>query len=223
MTNALSATPSLRDSWRADLPASLVVVLVALPLCLGIALASGAPLAAGIVSGVIGGIVGGVLAGILASRLIQRIGRANHRIDEPSQALLVPANRFEVLECAVAIDAIAENAQDTPPLRIGALDVLAQHVLGCACGEPFLSDELYEEVLTSAPYSGLTRTDFDDVVDFMMFVVDPETVLPAAFKVKDEFWGEQPYPPLTAVGVTWLYGFHFELKVTAKLPAGAEK
>lgn len=102
-----------------------------------------------------------------SSRLMQRIGRANHRLDEPSRAVLVPANRFEVLECAVAIDAIAENAQDTPPLRIGALDVLAQHVLGCASGEPFLSDELYEEVLTSAPYSTLTRTDFDDVVDFV--------------------------------------------------------
>ena len=76
------------------------------------------------------------------SRLLQRIGRANHRLDEPSRAVLVPANRFEVLECAVAIDAIAENAQDTPPLRTGALDVLAQHVLGRACGEPFLSDEL---------------------------------------------------------------------------------
>ena len=65
------------------------------------------------------------------------------------------------------IDAVAENAQDTPPLRSGALDVLAQHVLGRACGEPFLSDELYEEVLTAAPYSGLTRNDFDDVVDFV--------------------------------------------------------
>ncbi|MEA2862540.1 MAG: ATP-dependent helicase Lhr and Lhr-like helicase, partial [Bradyrhizobium sp.] len=102
-----------------------------------------------------------------ASRLMQRIGRANHRIDEASRAVLVPANRFEVLECAVAIDAVNENAQDTPPLRTGALDVLAQHVLGCACGEPFLSDELYDEVRTAAPYSGLTRSDFDDVVDFV--------------------------------------------------------
>jgi ATP-dependent helicase Lhr and Lhr-like helicase len=102
-----------------------------------------------------------------ASRLMQRIGRANHRLDEPSRAVLVPANRFEVLECTVAIDAVAENAQDTPPLRTGALDVLAQHVLGCACGEPFLSDELYEEVLTAAPYSNLSRTDFDDIVDFV--------------------------------------------------------
>src|SRR4249919_189563 len=101
------------------------------------------------------------------SRLLQRIGRSNHRLDEPSEAVLVPANRFEVLECRAAIDAVAENAQDTPPLRTGALDVLAQHVLGRACGEPFLADELYAEVLTAAPYSGLSRTDFDDVVDFV--------------------------------------------------------
>jgi ATP-dependent Lhr-like helicase len=102
-----------------------------------------------------------------SSRLMQRIGRANHRLDEASRAVLVPANRFEVLECAVAIDAIAENAQDTPPLRTGGLDVLAQHVLGRACGEPFLSDELYAEILTAAPYAKLTRADFDDVVDFV--------------------------------------------------------
>src|SRR6188508_2679156 len=101
-----------------------------------------------------------------ASRLLQRIGRANHRMDEPSRGVLVPANRFEVLECRAAIDAVAVNAQDTPPLRIGALDVLAQHVLGCACGVPFLADELYAEVLTAAPYASLTRADFDAVVDF---------------------------------------------------------
>jgi len=102
-----------------------------------------------------------------ASRLMQRIGRANHRLDEASRAVLVPANRFEVLECRVAIDAVAENAQDTPPLRDGALDVLAQHVLGCACGAPFLSDELYAEVRTAALYAGLSRNDFDDVVEFV--------------------------------------------------------
>jgi ATP-dependent helicase Lhr and Lhr-like helicase len=102
-----------------------------------------------------------------ASRLMQRIGRANHRLDEPSRAILVPANRFEVLECRVAIDAIAENAQDTPPLRTGSLDVLAQHMLGRACGEPFLSDDFYDEVRSAAPYTGLSRKDFDDVVDFV--------------------------------------------------------
>jgi ATP-dependent Lhr-like helicase len=102
-----------------------------------------------------------------ASRIMQRIGRANHRLDEPSRAIMVPANRFEVLECRVAIDAIAENAQDTPPLRTGSLDVLAQHVLGCACGEPFLADELFDEVRTAAPYADLSRKDFDDTVDFV--------------------------------------------------------
>src|SRR5262249_20721051 len=67
-----------------------------------------------------------------ASRVPQRIGRANHRLDGPSRAVLVPANRFEVLECRAALDAIAEGAQDTPSPRTGALDVLAQHVLGTA-------------------------------------------------------------------------------------------
>lgn len=102
-----------------------------------------------------------------ASRLMQRIGRANHRLDEPSRAVMIPANRFEVLECRVAIDAIAENAQDTPPTRNGSLDVLAQHILGRACGEPFLADELYDEVCSAAPYSDLPRKDFDDVVEFV--------------------------------------------------------
>lgn len=101
------------------------------------------------------------------SRLLQRIGRSNHRLDEPSEAVLVPANRFEVLECRAAIDAVAENAQDTPPLRTGTLDVLAQHILGRAVGAPFLADELYEEVRAAAPYSQLARADFDAAVDFV--------------------------------------------------------
>jgi len=102
-----------------------------------------------------------------ASRLLQRIGRANHRLDEPSHGILVPANRFEALECRAAIDAVAEHAQDTPPLRTGALDVLAQHILGTACGKPFDADELYAEVRGAVPYVGLTRADFDGAVDFV--------------------------------------------------------
>jgi len=102
-----------------------------------------------------------------ASRLLQRIGRANHRMDEPSKGVLIPANRFEVLECRAALDAIAEQAQDTLASRTGALDVLAQHVLGCACGAPFLSEELYAEITSAAPYAALSRADFDAVVDFV--------------------------------------------------------
>src|SRR5690606_33686464 len=76
-----------------------------------------------------------------ASRLAQRIGRSNHRMDEPSKAILVPSNRFEVLECRAALEASTVGAQDTPPLLEGALDVLAQHVLGVACGAPFDADD----------------------------------------------------------------------------------
>jgi len=102
-----------------------------------------------------------------ASRLAQRIGRANHRMDEPSRAILVPANRFEVMECQAALDANYLGDQDTPPLRSGALDVLAQHVLGMAVAAPFLADDLFEEVRSAAPYASLDRETFDRVVDFV--------------------------------------------------------
>ncbi|MBX3570554.1 MAG: ligase-associated DNA damage response DEXH box helicase [Rhizobiaceae bacterium] len=102
-----------------------------------------------------------------ASRLAQRIGRANHRLDEPSRAILVPANRFEVLECRAALEANYLGAQDTPPLVAGALDVLAQHVLGSACAAAFDAAELYDEVRSAAPYAALPRETFDRVVDFV--------------------------------------------------------
>ncbi|WP_291180158.1 ligase-associated DNA damage response DEXH box helicase [Hyphomicrobium sp.] len=102
-----------------------------------------------------------------ASRLAQRIGRANHRLDEPSAALLVPANRFEVLECRAALDAAKAGEQDAVISRSGALDVLAQHVLGMACHAPFKPDELYEEVRSASPYAALTRARFDRVIDFV--------------------------------------------------------
>ena len=102
-----------------------------------------------------------------ASRMVQRIGRANHRLDEPSRALFVPANRFEMLETQAAREAIAENKLDGDPARRGALDVLAQHVMGCACSEPFELLRLYDEVRGSGPYRDLTWEDFEQVVDFV--------------------------------------------------------
>ncbi len=102
-----------------------------------------------------------------ASRLAQRIGRSNHRMDEPSRAILVPANRFEVMECRAAIEANYLGAQDTPPLSEGALDVLAQHVLGRACAEPFEEAEFFDEVRSAAPYSGLDAATFSRVVEFV--------------------------------------------------------
>lgn len=102
-----------------------------------------------------------------ASRLAQRIGRSNHRMDEPSRAILVPANRFEVMECRAALEANYLGAQDTPPLVKGALDVLAQHILGSACAEPFDPDQLYREVISAAPYCYLPRETFDRAIEFV--------------------------------------------------------
>ncbi|MDP2116554.1 MAG: ligase-associated DNA damage response DEXH box helicase, partial [Brevundimonas sp.] len=102
-----------------------------------------------------------------ASRLVQRIGRANHRLDEPSRALMVPASRFEMLECQAAREAVAENAFDWEPVHTGTLDTLAQHVMGCACSEPFALDDLYTEITGCGPYRGLTWEDFEAVVDLV--------------------------------------------------------
>ena len=59
---------------------------------------------------------------------------------------------------------------------------------------------------------------FDDVIDVTVFMVDPQSTFETAWEVVPEFWGEAPHPTITAVGVTWLYGFDFEIKVIAKLP-----
>lgn len=60
---------------------------------------------------------------------------------------------------------------------------------------------------------------FDDVIDVTVFLVNPESTFETAWKVVPEFWGNAPYPTLTGVGVTWLYGFDFEIKVIARLPS----
>ena len=102
-----------------------------------------------------------------ASRLTQRIGRANHRMNEPSRALLAPANRMEVLECIAAKQAIDEGALDGDAPGPGTLDILAQHILGVACAGEFDPDDLYKEVISASPYASLMRQDFDDVIEFV--------------------------------------------------------
>lgn len=102
-----------------------------------------------------------------AARLMQRIGRANHRMDETSRAVLVPTNRFEILECEAARTAIADGEIDGQGQRLGGLDVLAQHIMGRACGDGFDSDVLYAEIGRAAPYAGLTPETFDRVLDFV--------------------------------------------------------
>ena len=101
------------------------------------------------------------------SRFLQRIGRSNHRFDEPSNALLVPSNRFEYLECLSAINSIKNKLLDETKEKQGSLDVLAQHILGVACSEPFQVDELYNQVINAWPYRNLTKIKFFEVLEFV--------------------------------------------------------
>jgi ATP-dependent Lhr-like helicase len=99
-------------------------------------------------------------------RLVQRIGRANHRFDAPSEAVMVPANRMEVLECRVALAAAREGRLDGEPQPPGRLDVLCQHILLTACAGPFDADALFAEVRRAGPYADLARQEFDRCLDF---------------------------------------------------------
>ena len=102
-----------------------------------------------------------------SSRLLQRIGRANHRLDEPSKAMVVPGNRFEYLEARAAVDAIAAGERDPDLFRPGALDVLAQHLMACAAAAPFTADAMLAEVREAAPYATLDAETFDRVLQFI--------------------------------------------------------
>ncbi|WP_170449225.1 ligase-associated DNA damage response DEXH box helicase [Ruegeria arenilitoris] len=99
-------------------------------------------------------------------RLVQRIGRANHRYNAPSKALLVPANRFEVVECVAALEAARAHDLDGEPRGPGPRDVLCQHILIAACAGPFDADALYAEVTSAGPYADLTRAAFDACLEF---------------------------------------------------------
>ncbi|ETX15153.1 helicase [Roseivivax halodurans JCM 10272] len=99
-------------------------------------------------------------------RLVQRIGRANHRYNAPSKALLVPANRFEVVECVAALNAVRARDLDGDPRGPGPRDVLCQHILIAACAGPFDADMLYAEMISAGAYAGLTRAEFDACLDF---------------------------------------------------------
>ncbi len=100
-----------------------------------------------------------------AARLVQRTGRANHQLDTPSRAVIVPGNRFEYLEALAAVEAVRAGDLEADPPREGSLDVLAQHVVGVAASAPFAPDALFAEVTTASPYATLARAQFDRVLD----------------------------------------------------------
>ncbi len=102
-----------------------------------------------------------------SSRLLQRIGRANHRLDSPSRALLVPGNRFEFLEAMAAKQAVDEGKRDGEDFRPGGLDVLAQHVMACVCAAGFDEQELLREVRSCWPYAWVDQEAWSRVLNFV--------------------------------------------------------
>jgi ATP-dependent Lhr-like helicase len=102
-----------------------------------------------------------------SSRLLQRIGRANHRLDEPSKAILIPGNRFEYLEAQAAHDAVMAGARDADEFRPGARDVLAQHIMALACAGPIEPARLLAEIASATPYAWIDRPALDDMLNFV--------------------------------------------------------
>jgi len=102
-----------------------------------------------------------------SSRLLQRIGRANHSLDIASRAVLVPGNRFEFFEAIAARDAVDQGQRDGEEFRSGGLDVLAQHVMACACAGPFDERELLAEIRSSLSYSWVEEADWQRVLGFV--------------------------------------------------------
>ncbi len=102
-----------------------------------------------------------------SSRLLQRIGRANHRLDEPSKALIVPGNRFEWLEARAALDAVAAGERDPDIFRPGSLDVLAQHITGLACAGPLSEGDLLAEIASAWPYRDIEAAALSRVIEFI--------------------------------------------------------
>ncbi len=102
-----------------------------------------------------------------SSRLLQRIGRANHRLDEPSEAILVPGNRFEYLEAQAAYDAVMAGDLDGDAFRPGGLDVLAQHIMACACAAPFDEGEMLAQIQSALPYADVSPATFARVLNLI--------------------------------------------------------
>src|SRR6187431_559138 len=116
--------------------------------------------------------------------------------------------------------ALYERNRYSPAIRSGGFLFVSGQVGSREDGspEPELDAQVrlaFENLDAILKAAGCT---FDDVVDVTVFIVDPQAKLERIWKVVAEYWGEAPHPTLTGVGVTWLSGYDFEIKVIAKLP-----
>ena len=101
------------------------------------------------------------------ARLVQRIGRANHTINTPSRAILVPTNCFEYVECIAAKKCVELNFLEDEIYSEGSLDVLAQHIVGVAISQRFKKEDLYKEIKEAWPYRNINIEDFEKTLSFV--------------------------------------------------------
>ena len=101
------------------------------------------------------------------ARLVQRIGRANHTINTPSRAILVPTNCFEYVECIAAKKCVELNFLEDEIYSEGSLDVLAQHIVGVAISQRFKKEDLYKQIKEAWPYRNLNIEDFEKTLSFV--------------------------------------------------------
>jgi enamine deaminase RidA (YjgF/YER057c/UK114 family) len=116
--------------------------------------------------------------------------------------------------------ALYERNRYSPAIRSGGFLFVSGQVGSREDGspEPELDAQVrraFENLNAILAAAGCT---FDDVVDVTVFIVDPENNFTTVFEAMQQYWGGAPHPTLTGIGVTWLYGFKFEIKVIAKLP-----
>ena len=101
------------------------------------------------------------------ARLLQRAGRSGHNPGRVSRVTCVPTNAFELVENAAARAAAQTMRIESRPPCHKPLDVLSQHVVTCAIGGGFRSDELLDEVRTTAAYADLSLAEWEWVLDFV--------------------------------------------------------
>ncbi|CRM23277.1 RidA family protein [Pseudomonas marginalis] len=116
--------------------------------------------------------------------------------------------------------ALYERNRYSPAIKSNGFLFVSGQVGSHADGspEPDLEDQVRLAFNNLNAILGSAGCTFDDVIDVTVFIVDPESRFETIWKVVPEFWGEAPHPTLTGVGVTWLYGYQFEIKVIARLP-----
>ncbi|WP_323153993.1 RidA family protein [Pseudomonas alvandae] len=119
--------------------------------------------------------------------------------------------------------ALYERNRYSPAIRSNGLLFVSGQVGSREDGspEPVLEDQVRRAFTNLNAILAAANCRFDDVIDVTVFMVDPESIFERVWSVVAEFWGNAPHPTVTAVGVTWLYGFQFEIKVVARLPGSS--